>query len=558
MTFLSRDQIESRLVKRVDDFERGYRQNVALLARPGLGRTRFMTRLMGWAQPRASLLSVFISLEDVSSSHLTAYWIRSLLSSALALPEAELDFLLDAADQSLPKTAKACRHVLKLQKQGNTHLAVRELFGLAGQLAEERACKVVLILDELLGLEKFLIPDIYSVFGNRMMMEKEVLFIVTSSDPHRARKIFSEKLALLFSNFEILDLQPFGFHEMNLFLNTRVCGPYLSMPARRFLFRLTDGEPCYLEILLRAFDESVCLDPQKQIGVAALFETVIREVLEEDGRIALQFQGKVAALRRPLRERKNLVDETVALLGGGRLKPGVLAATLGLKLVDAKKMILRMEEENWLIASGSSYTLRDSLFRFWAREALAPACLGQLMNVQLRRSRWSRRLGEIYEMGLESDTERLAGQFEAALKLFRSESVRLSERKIPGIHFNEISCFHGTDHRWFIKALASKEDRYFQLVAGEEAREADVESLRLLPARPRKKAKRILVATQGIEQNAKLLAQQNKIEIWDLHFLNQVFDFYGLPKMIMEKKSSVWDDRATSWGAQSLFGALSG
>ncbi len=556
MTVLNRDQISARLLKRAEDFGRGYRQNLALLGRVGLGKTKLIAKFTEAVRARDfPILTVLIDLAPVSSSQITFYWIRCLLSSALHLPDSSLDVLLETADAQVPKTAKAARHILKLYKQGNAALAVRELFALSGQLAEETARKVVLILDEFLGLEKFGVHDVYSIFGNRMMMEKEVLFVVTSSESKKSRAIFSEKLSLLFSNFETMDLQSFGFKEMNVHIDGRACASYLSLPARRFLFRLTDGEPRYLDAMLRALDDLVCTDPKRQLGIATLFETVMREVLESDGRISLLFQKKVESLPRGLRESEHVLSEAVALLSTGRVKPGALAAALGLKIPEAKKMITRMEDAGWLVSGGASYSLRDPLFRFWAHEVLLPNCQGQLLDDKARRGRWMRLLGSIYEMGCESDSAKIVTQVESLLKQFRAGTTQLEGRKVYGAHFQEIAWSVVQEGCWSLRAISSKEN-HFYLASCRELTEADIEEFKASSGRQKKRVRRILVVAGGIEQNARLLAQQYKMDIWDLRFFNLLLDFYGLSKIIVEKRNSLWDSDGAWAGSESLFSSV--
>lgn len=556
MTVLCRNQIELRLIKRVDDFERGYRQNIAVLGRSGVGKTKLIFKIFDHVRTRATLLPVLISLGDVSVPNLMTYWIRCLLISALNLPEASLESLLDSAESVIPKTCKAAKHVLKLHKQGNDSLAVRELFALGGQLAEETSRKVVFFLDEVLSLEKFSIHDVYTIFGNRLMMEKEALFVVTSSEPRRAKAIFSEKLSLLFSNFESLDVQPFGFREMNVHIDSRVCGSYLSLPARRFLFRMTDGEPRYLDALLRVLDESVCSDPKRQIGVAVLLEAVIREVLEVDGRIAMEFQKRIASFRRSVRERESLVSEAVAHLSAGRLRAGTLASQLGLKIAETKKLISRLDEADWLVSSGASLALRDPLFRFWAAEYLALANSGQLTDEKVRRNRWTRQLGQVYENCFESDAPKILSRLESLLKLFRSESLVLEGRKICGGPFHDVQSSALEEGCWRVRATSAKENRFF-LISAHELKDQDVEDFWAASGGKKKPAKRILVAVAGIEQNARLFAQQNRMEIWDLRFFNQVLDFHGLPKVILEKRGGTWEVHAPWQEALNLFSAVS-
>lgn len=553
MTVFNRDQIESRLIKRIEDYERGYRQNVALIGGSGVGKTRTLIHFLDSLKARAGLMPVYLPLKDIAPAHLHSFWISKILNAAFDSAETDLDCLLNSCESNLPQTTKAARHILKLLKNGNSPMATRELFALSGQLAEESGRKAVLVLDEFLGLEKMGIQDVYSIFGSRLMMEKEVLFIVSSSEPRRAREIFSEKLALLFNNFEIIEMQPFDFQEMSRSIDKRVCGTHLSLPARRFLFRLTSGEPRYLDTILQALDDFVCLDPRRPLGVAALFEAVIREVLEENGRIALEFQKKIASFRRSGRERESIFIEAAAAFGtAGRLKPGQLASMTGIKVTESKKLMQRMHAENWLVMNGISGTLRDPLFRFWAREYLAPLCHGRLANGLARRVKWTRKLGELYEIGLESDSNRLVSRLESLLKHFKSESINLLGRRVPGAVFSDCAGMTLADNEFVVKAQSSKDTRLF-LMTMDEIAESTIERFLALTGTPKKPLRRVVIAVAGIEQNARLLAQQSRIEIWDGDFFNALLDFFGLPKVIVEKPMTIWGHTTTSEGLPLLF-----
>ena len=216
-----------------------------------------------------------------------------------------------------------------------------------------------------------------------------------------------------------------------------------------------------------------------------------------------------------------------------------------------------MEEEDWLVSGGSSYSLRDSLFRFWAAEYLSIACSGQLTDEKVRRSRWTRRLGQIYETCFESDASKVAARLESLLKLFRTETTVLEGRKISGALFQEIDCSSFAEGQWMVKAQTSKEKRFF-LVASQELREQDVDNFWNAAGGRKKPTRRILIAAAGIEQNAKLFAQQNRMEIWDLRFFNLVLDFYGLPKLIMERRGPIWEGDSPWIGSNSLFSAVPG
>ena len=141
------------------------------------------------------------------------------------------------------------------------------------------------------------------------------------------------------------------------------------------------------------------------------------------------------------------------------------------------------------------------------------------------------------------------------LKLFRSETLTIDGRKISGAPFNDVDSSSLSEFQSLVCAHSSREQRFF-LAASEELCEQDVERFWLASGGRKKPAKRILVAVAGIEQNARLFAQQNRMEIWDLRFFNQLLEFYALPKMIIEKRGPIWDGDSSWIGTQSLFSAV--
>lgn len=48
--------------------------------------------------------------------------------------------------------------------------------------------------------------------------------------------------------------------------------------------------------------------------------------------------------------------------------------------------------------------------------------------------------------------------------------------------------------------------------------------------------RKIMIALQGIDQNAKLMAQEAGIQLWDLKDLNALFELYDLPQVIFYKE----------------------
>ena len=71
--------------------------------------------------------------------------------------------------------------------------------------------------------------------------------------------------------------------------------------------------------------------------------------------------------------------------------------------------------------------------------------------------------------------------------------------------------------------------------------EADMEAMVQEGKGLRKIQKRILIALNGIDENAKLVAQESRMHLWDLRHLNAFMDYYDLPKIIITAKTKTHD-----------------
>ena len=55
----------------------------------------------------------------------------------------------------------------------------------------------------------------------------------------------------------------------------------------------------------------------------------------------------------------------------------------------------------------------------------------------------------------------------------------------------------------------------------------------------RKVQRKVLIVLGGIDQNAKLIAQEAKMQLWDLRVLNGLLDLYDLPKIILSSHEGI-------------------
>jgi len=76
----------------------------------------------------------------------------------------------------------------------------------------------VIIFDEFHHLQVLGIKQIYKQFSKMLMIQKKVLYIILSSAKFKAKKVLSSHLALLFGNFQIMQLEPFDLKTTENFI----------------------------------------------------------------------------------------------------------------------------------------------------------------------------------------------------------------------------------------------------------------------------------------------------------------------------------------------------
>lgn len=543
MPSLMRDQIQKRLSKRIDDMIHGYRQNIGILGPFGVGKTNFLQDFFSTLSLNSNLIPVFIRSKAIDGDQIVYQWLGALIDGALGNPTREsietLDALIVEGESKIPETIAAVKLVRKFMRRGKKAMAIKELFSLSGKLAEETKKKVILIVDEFQILEKLPVPDPFLLLGKQMMIEKETLYLASSSSIERAKEIFQEKLSLLFGNFEILELLPFGFREMEKYLATRLPGHYFDISLKKFLFALTDGEPLYLDLIMNRLEFFETKKVPEKVSSVILQEIICQELFDHRGRIALIFAARVERCYQFTKNNGRFVRALVAL-GCGKRKLVHIAAFLEESITETRKVLKRLVEEGLVVKCGSFHHIQDFLFRFWLREVFYKRQGLFSPDDRMLRRHLCTTLGKILEDASFSESGIWAERIEKMLNEFRNDSFEIDQKKIKCPQFSEITVKKQQNSMLSVLARRAKEKWIFQ-VNSEYIDEEDVTALIFEAKRLRQVKKKVLIALSGIEQNAKLIAQEAKIQIWDLHTLNAMLDFYNLPKIIMMSKKENYE-----------------
>ena len=111
------------------------------------------------------------------------------------------------------------------------------------------------LLDEFHLLGSYKIKDPFLCFAKEIMTQKDTMYIVSSSEVASIKKILSEKLALLFGNFEKITLGGFDCETSDAFLKKKLASIKINDELLDFIIAFADGHPFYLDVLSGKINE---------------------------------------------------------------------------------------------------------------------------------------------------------------------------------------------------------------------------------------------------------------------------------------------------------------
>ncbi len=542
MPFFVRDPIRTCIQKRIEALQKGYRQNVGLIGPAGLGKTFVLSSIFHSLTAQAGFIPIYISAQAIDIDQLIDRWLGAMLTgmflSQNVKPLSTFQSLLAAADPIIPNTVEKIRHLKKMMRHQKPPALLKELFALTSVLSAETGKKIVLILDEFQALENLPVPDPFLILGKEIMVEKNTLYLVASSTPAKASEIFRDKLSLLFGNFEVIHLRPLNFSETIVFLQGRLPGKKFSDDQVRLLMRMTDGSPVYLELL----SDQLVSRVQRHAGGessdsvtiqdADLIEVFCQELICENGRIAQIFEKRLEICHRLAKDTAPYLKALLAV-SHGRKKVLGIATFIEKKILETKKILQRLVQEDLIAKRGAFYTLEDPLFRIWLTQIYQRKNHLYTPDDSKVRQDFEEMLRRQLEKIGDEDSIDITARVEALFKEFRNDVLEVDQKKILCPQFSELA-FKPTNGRVFPLFARNAKTRWLCQIARQTVMEEDVSSFLEELKRIRKNVqKKIMITLGGIEQNAKLMAQEAEIQLWDLQSFNALLDLYDQPKMIL-------------------------
>jgi predicted transcriptional regulator len=531
--FFGRDEALSLLKKRVNALTEGYRQNVALTGQNLAGKSSILHHfLYNFHDNR--ILPIYVEITDEPfiyfAQRFTGSLLYNLLRSKGEEPKEDFEMLVEEAKPFIPSTVKSIREIQDLARKRDFDNAYSLLFDLTSIVKEETGRSCVIILDEFHNLASLNVRHPFKNFGKKIMVQKDTMYIVTSSQVTTVKKILNEKLALLFGNFEVIQVKGFTSKNASTFLDQRF--KYMRVPSdfKNFIISFTEGNPFYLDVLSQSVKDVVATMTFKRVTQEILIQALEKTIFNSKGCVFQYLNGSLETLKQ---ERSSEIYISILLAvakGSCRLKE--ISKVVKKRVGDVSRYINDLIEMNILYKNGSFYKFVDKMFGFWFKYVYQKKRSAIISYLPDRIRIFGKEMGYLIDNFIAQEKQEMLTRVADLFNLFNNEAVSIAGKEC------KLSSFSSIDIKYFdngVPYILAKAHKKFWLIQAslKELKDIDIiefaENCRALKLKIQKK---ILIALSGIEINAHLLAKEENMWIWSMESINQVMMHYGKDMMI--------------------------
>ncbi len=532
--FFGREEVLEILNKRVLALKDGYRQNVALTGQSLAGKSSIILHFLHTIQEEG-FIPIYVEVVREPFRSFANKFIATMLFHAMLKkgeqPASDLASLLETGQDVLPKTSSAIKQVSAYIERGECETAYQSLLELTSVLKAELGTPCIVILDEFDNLEGLGIKNPFLSFGKVIMVQKDTMYIVSSSRNLAIKKIISEKLSLLFGNFEVVKVENYGIKVSCDFLHTRLGGFEIDEFAKKFLIAFTDGNPFYLSRMAGLLKETAIGRMTSLIDADMVSDAILELVYNSNGTIHQYLMNYILELL-DTRTRDYHIAILVAIAGGCN-KHADIARLIRTTQRDVIASLSRLCEQGLVSKNGVFYAIDDVMLEFWLKyvyqrkkDLLVDGAFDKTALFREEIKAYMASFAQEYGMSITARVARLFNLFSNELVQLESKSARLP-------HFTKVEAKSFADATHYV-AASFRGNFWITQVFERDVNENDIVSfIRNVKGLNCTISNKLLISLKGMDENTKLLAKELKISIWDSRTLNNLLNLYRMKRIIM-------------------------
>jgi hypothetical protein len=525
--FFERTENLELIRKRVLGLKDSYRQNICLIGNELAGKTSLLHAFLGSFQDNL-IVPVYLEARPESPLSFARRFIGVLLynfmsNSGIPLKE-DLEFLIGRSSRFIPQTVARMQTLLKAAQRRSIQTLFAELLALTDIFYRETGKSCVVIFDEFLNLESIGFKNLYRDWSRQLILQKNTMYVITSSLPFKAREALSKNLSLLFGNFEVVEVEPFDIRTSDRYLEQQFTVLPLLKPLRDFIVHFTGGTPWYLE--------EICQELRKS-GRQNLTSVLEGLIFEPTGLLHQRFSNIINRFLDSPHSHDYL--SILHLISGGRNKLKDIAHLLRKSQKDLLPRVKYLLEVDAITRSGDFLKINDRVFAFWLRLVYQERLRSLTFDAKNQKEQFRENIEREIREFVTASRKTLPERCSEVLRLFEDELIQVERKKIRLNHFREIKPLEFNDRRLREGLIGRSQDSLWILAFKPETlNEEDIVRFAKECKKYRHKQQRKIIVTleDEIDPNTRLRAMEEKIWTWDINRLNQMLDLFSKPWII--------------------------
>jgi hypothetical protein len=520
-----RASLTAHVAQRLGGLREGFRHNIALVGPQGNGKSHLAEHAIRSLDP--SILRIVCPLQPLAPHGLARQLAAAVLRSVVDDPDAaSLEALCDRAARLAPQTVQS---VIQLDRSATGHWQGESLvqaLDLIPVLHRELDRPCVLVLDEFLHLADIGGAHLFHELGKRVVTWPFAVFLLTSSWPTRARQILRERLHLLFGQFELISLGPVEARPTLAWMEQELSATADGHDLLTVLLQWTGQSVWALRLLVRRMRElGVLMGSPARVDVLAV--RALWDVLgSSEGAL---HQWYVARMQRLDGVRYGALarEALMALADGAKT-----AAAVGQRCQTHRHVPQALQlllEQDLVARRGACWVIPDPMLRLWLTEVQDPIHAWRVAETLRTAERFERAARTMLGAWLRSARCSLIDRVTSLFGYFCNETIALQHKTGRLPTFRDYRAVAVGPLVWQLIADAPGQ-RWCSLVADVLIDEAAISGFeRFCQQQHPRPSRKVVIAPEGLDPNAKLQAKESGMWVWELEDLRLLCLLYGQP-----------------------------
>ena len=534
--FFGREEVLGTLHKRVTSLKGGYRQNMALSGPMLCGKSSILRHFLNNIDD-PKVIPLYIDLDGIDFKMFCNRFIATLLYNYLKsigqIENSDLDTLIKASRNKIPTTVEKIDNILRCLKKRRLVKAYEALLEITSVFKLETGKNCVVIFDEFHNLSNFHIKKPFQIFGKYIMIQKNTMYIVSSSQKTLLKEILSRKLSLLFGNFEVIDIDGFDNQTACSFVSQKASGLDSRSTIKDYFIQLSEGNPFYLEVFATMFEATLQEMHENGSREECFFEALSQILYESDSILYQYFSNSMNFFLEKSTRKKFLPILLSLAKGNNTIK--ILKKDLGGTEKSVSLKLQFLQSIDIIYNCGMFYKLTDKMFEFWVKYVYSIKVESMVDDLDIKYLEFKESVSRDYRNYCEASSKGIEEVIYDLFLSFKNEKIEINSkgRKLP--LFNKIHKKSSKNN--LFQLIADTEDKKWVCTVKENdiADENDINKLAIIKKTKdgKKVIRKIFIPLKGIEQNAFLLAKEQNIWIWDVKQLNKLLRLYGKYEIVL-------------------------